>query len=147
MIIFPEIYAQNFRFLRKKGDGMMGKRNAFLLTAAVFLIAVSVCFFLTRVGSGENIAAARHADSAEIMRGGDDPDAEHIELLPDEKININTASADELSRLPGIGETLAQNIVSYRQENGFFNGIEEIMEVDGIGEERFDAIRLLIVTG
>lgn len=81
------------------------------------------------------------------MRGGDDPDTEHIELLPEEKININTASADELSRLPGIGETLAQNIVSYRQENGFFNGIEEIMEVDGIGEERFDGIRLLIVTG
>lgn len=125
----------------------MEKRNTFLLTAAVFLIAVSVCFFLTRVGSGENITAARHAGSAEIMRGGDDPETEHIELLPDEKININTASADELSRLPRIGETLAQNIVSYRQENGFFNGIEEIMEVDGIGEERFDAIRLLIVTG
>lgn len=125
----------------------MGKRHTFLLTAAVFLIAVSVCFFLTRVGSGENITATRHAGIEEIMRGGDDPDTEHIELLPEEKININTASADELSRLPGIGETLAQNIVSYRQENGFFNGIEEIMEVDGIGEERFDAIRLLIVTG
>lgn len=50
------------------------------------------------------------------------------------KININTATADELDEfLPGIGEVLAGNIISYREKNGRFKNIEDICNVDGIG--------------
>lgn len=124
----------------------MKKLHTFLLATAVFLAAAALCFFLCRVGAGENVIV-RHISDAEIMRGGDDPDADYIELLPGEKVDINTADADELMKLPGIGEVLAQNIISYRQEHGGFDGVEEIKEVEGIGEGRFDGIRLLITAG
>lgn len=56
-------------------------------------------------------------------------------------ININTADLEELMELPGIGETLAERILAYRQEHGAFASIEEIMEVSGIGETRFENMK------
>ncbi|MCQ2491120.1 MAG: helix-hairpin-helix domain-containing protein [Ruminococcus sp.] len=56
-------------------------------------------------------------------------------------LDLNTASADELVRLNGIGEKLAAEIVSYRSENGRFLNIEELMNVSGIGEATFSDIR------
>ncbi|MBN1286968.1 MAG: helix-hairpin-helix domain-containing protein [Anaerolineae bacterium] len=55
-------------------------------------------------------------------------------------ININTASRDELDALYGIGPSLAQRIIDYREANGPFETIEDIMNVRGIGESTFDKI-------
>lgn len=52
-------------------------------------------------------------------------------------ININTASLDELMLLKGIGESTAYKIIEYRETNGDFRNIEEIMQVGGIGEKKF----------
>jgi competence protein ComEA len=57
------------------------------------------------------------------------------------KININTASIDELKNLTGIGEKKAKDIISYREKNGNFNSIEDIMKVSGIGESNFAQIK------
>ncbi|NOH03454.1 MAG: ComEA family DNA-binding protein [Chloroflexi bacterium] len=59
-------------------------------------------------------------------------------------ININTATAEELDSLPGIGPTIAQRIIDYRTENGPFETIEDIMDVSGIGPSTFDQIKDLI---
>lgn len=63
------------------------------------------------------------------------------------KININTADRNTLMTLPGIGEALAQRIIDYRTANGAFHKISDIMNVSGIGEKRYDAIKDLITTG
>ena len=57
------------------------------------------------------------------------------------RINLNTASIEELMTLDGIGETLAGRIVAYREENGGFSAIEELKNVSGIGEKRFEKIK------
>ena len=59
----------------------------------------------------------------------------------DGRININTASKNELMDLPGIGPSLADNIVQHRNSNGAFNTIEDIMNVSGIAQGRFDRIK------
>lgn len=61
-----------------------------------------------------------------------------------EKININTATETELDSLPGIGPSTAQKILNYREEKGKFKTVEEIKEVSGIGESKFNNIKDLI---
>lgn len=58
-----------------------------------------------------------------------------------DKININTATAAELTALPGIGEVLAGRIVEYRKQHGAFQSLEDIKNVDGIGEKKFEGIK------
>jgi len=62
-------------------------------------------------------------------------------------ININSATLEELDTLPGIGEVTAAKIVDYRRQHGPFRTIEQIMDVSGIGEAKFEAIRALITVG
>ncbi|MBA3766202.1 MAG: helix-hairpin-helix domain-containing protein [Acidobacteria bacterium] len=59
-------------------------------------------------------------------------------------ININTASLDELEKLPGIGQALAARIVAHRRQYGRFRRAEHLMMVRGISDRRFRALRALI---
>jgi len=73
-------------------------------------------------------------------------DAEPVEAAPEEEaasvvVNINTASAEELVALEGIGEKTAQNIVEYRDANGPFAAIDDIKNVKGIGDKKFEKIK------
>lgn len=61
-----------------------------------------------------------------------------------EKININKATQTELETLPGIGPSTAEKIIEYRKENGNFKNIEDIMNVNGIGESKYNKIKDLI---
>jgi competence protein ComEA len=62
-------------------------------------------------------------------------------------VNINSASADQLTALPGIGPSYAQRIVEYREKNGPFKRVEDILNVRGIGEKTFEKIRERITIG
>lgn len=57
------------------------------------------------------------------------------------KININTASVDDFSKIPGIGSSIASRIVEYRKENGKFSTVEDIKNVSGIGDAKFNNIK------
>ena len=65
----------------------------------------------------------------------------------DGRININLASQSELTDLPGIGNVLASRIVDYRRQHGDFARIEDIRNVSGIGEKRYEAIQDKITVG
>ena len=60
------------------------------------------------------------------------------------KININTATLEELDKLPGVGEATANKIISHREENGQFKNIEDIKNVNGIGDKKFENMKELI---
>ena len=62
-------------------------------------------------------------------------------------VNLNTATAAELEGLPGIGAKTAARIVEYRQKNGNFKKIEELMNVQGVGEKNFLKIKAQISVG
>lgn len=56
-------------------------------------------------------------------------------------VNLNTATLEQLCSLNGIGEVYAARIIAYRNEHGGFRTIDEIMQINGIGQKRFDAIK------
>jgi len=60
-------------------------------------------------------------------------------------VNINTATIDELERLPGIGPVMARQIISHRNASGGFKSKEELKDVKGIGDKKFEKIRDLIL--
>ena len=61
-------------------------------------------------------------------------------------ININTATKEELQTINGIGESKASNIIKYREKNGNFKNIEEIKNVEGIGDTLYETIKVYITT-
>ena len=62
-----------------------------------------------------------------------------------QKINLNTASAEELAQLKGIGQSHAAKIVAYREKSGPFKMPEDLTQVSGIGQKTFEANRELII--
>jgi comEA protein len=66
---------------------------------------------------------------------------------PSGKVNINTATAQQLTVLPGVGEKLAQRIVDYRQKAGGFKNVSELMNVQGIGEKNLARFQAYLTTG
>jgi competence protein ComEA len=78
-----------------------------------------------------------------------DADLDHIAIyIPEEgegqspqKVDINRAESWLLEALPGVGKTRAEDIVDYRNENGEFKQIEDLLQVKGIGEKTFDGIK------
>lgn len=66
---------------------------------------------------------------------------EEIEMYDSETININTCTQTELETLSGIGPSTAKKIIDYRKSNGEFNAVEEIKNVPGIGEAKYEAIK------
>lgn len=63
------------------------------------------------------------------------------------KVNINTASAQQLTTLPGIGPKKAEAIVGYRKANGAFAMVDDLVKVKGIGPKTLDKLRPLITVG
>ena len=72
------------------------------------------------------------------------PAASKARATANAPVNLNAASAAQLQTLPGVGSSTAQRILEYRQKNGAFKKIEELMNVKGIGEKSFLKLKPLI---
>ena len=81
------------------------------------------------------------------VEAAQDASASARQRVPGELIDLNQASAAQLESLPGVGEVTAARIIEYRQENGGFKKIEELMNVRGIGERSFLRLRPLVTVG
>ena len=63
-----------------------------------------------------------------------------------EPVNINTATVEELAKLPGVGKSIAQRIVNHREKSGKFRTVEELLVIRGISRKKFEQLRPLITT-
>ncbi len=89
----------------------------------------------------DGAAPTESPDALELPGSATEPPSNSVNT---DLININTASLEELDSLPGIGPTTAQRIIDYRDTNGPFTTIDEIMDVSGVGPSTFDEIKDLI---
>lgn len=103
----------------------------------LFIAALWACFSLTAVAAETSTAETSMPVKAtfEIMTDGSES------LTDSSKININTATAAELTRLSGIGKTKADQIVAWRNENGLFTEPGQLTQVKGIGQNTLHKIR------
>lgn len=110
----------------------------FLLTL-VFLLATIGYFILQNQNQELSyVVVERQPENSGVVQQETKVSAPGI--LEGERININTASPEDLERLPGIGKTRAADIVAYREAKGPFASPEGILEISGIGQKTYEKL-------
>lgn len=122
----------------------MKKANYAVLATFLIFICFLIGFFSGRVSARNQVTAQSftYNKNAEIT--------DHVpteEETSNGKIDINSASVHQLQMLPNIGEVLAERIVEYRNQNGPFSTIDDLLWVNGIGEKTLDDLRQYITVG
>lgn len=98
-----------------------------------------------RVADGEQIAVGvPAAPDAGPAASGDPTAASGRAAGPPGKVDLNLATAEQLDALSGVGPVMAQRILEWRTRNGRFTRVEQLREVEGIGERRFSQLRELV---
>lgn len=113
------------------------------------LLLIAVLFFGLMVGIliGRHTGQNQYRLSDSDVTNTEQAKESQTETTPTGKLNINVATAKELAMLPGIGDAYAQRIIEYRENNGPFLSINDLMNVKGIGEKRFASISDYITVG
>lgn len=99
------------------------------MSRALFATLMIVCLSAAGATVSAQTAAAKPAAAAAAV------------------VNLNTATVSQIASLPGIGEKTAERIIEYREKNGGFKKVEDLMNVKGIGEKSFLKLKALITVG
>ena len=118
----------------------MRKTSALLLMLLFFSCFLLALLALRTPAASAVSVRAGNAERELLLAGGDGEGRTASELLPGEKLDLNSASVEELQKLPGIGPALAQAITDYRDAHGPFAAPEAVLQVPGIGPARYAAI-------
>lgn len=124
--------------------------SAALLAVLAILTAVfSLGFFFGRRTVPYEISVSCSKAAAEVSPAAQQTqkEAASTEALQDEEpelIDLNTATKEDLMRLPRVGEVIAQRILDYRAQYGRFSAPEQLMDVEGIGEATFEGLKALV---
>ena len=126
----------------------------YLIPAAALLALVfSLGFYFGRRTVPYEVAIDLELPAAQVLEipaaAEEAPAPAPITDAPEENVpvNINTATKEELMTLPGVGEVLAGRIIEYRQTYGRFAAAEQLMDVSGIGEQRYADLADLVTVG
>ena len=119
----------------------IGKDTKVVLLVILLFIALCGSHYIWRFGGGGWYSVYTTSQEETLPGDGISEEEDRLEaLLPGERININTALAVDLMRLPGIGEKKAQAIVEWREKYGPFRTSRQIMKVSGIGKRLFEKL-------
>jgi competence protein ComEA len=105
--------------------------NARVLPLVLAALAIVSC------GRGERANLSNSPASTEGVRSKPSAD-------PATCVNLNRATSEELARLPGVGEVIAERIISYRERHGPFRRPEEVIIIEGFSDKKYRAIEKLI---
>lgn len=122
------------------------KLSVILPVITALFAGLTLGLFLGRNPAGGSVTVsvpARQVSAAVSAETQAEPSLQAASL----PVNINTADAAELAALPGIGEVLAQRILDYRRVHGVFSAVEQLTNVEGIGEGKLETILELITIG
>lgn len=122
------------------------------LIPVIAVMTAILASFLTGIFFGRKLSSTPIEISAPVSNGPSSIVLPAEDVLPQVAeisypIDINKAGIYELMSLPGIGEVLAKRIIAYRETFGPFSLPEEIMDVEGISQKKYDAIKDLICIG
>ena len=115
-----------------------GKTAALVLAAALLLCLMFTLGYLIGTGRGETQVQITTVQAPEQEPASETPPEQ------DGPIDLNTATQAQLETLPGVGPELAKRILDYRNMYGRFVSVEQLMDVEGIGEKRFSALEQLV---
>lgn len=110
-----------------------------IIIISLYLIGANLLKRIDRVDEVADVVPTSQTNQEEVQKTEEEEDKE-LDAIAD-KININTATESELMLLDGIGETLAARIVARRENVGTFTSVDQLLEIEGLGEAKFNDIK------
>ena len=113
------------------------KLETVVLVLSVIIALITVCVYIA--GNRPGVTLIETKRTREVIAESEQ------EVVTTHVVDLNEATQSEFETLPGIGPAISERIVAYREENGPFLTVEDILNVSGIGEKKLDAIRDYII--
>ena len=118
-----------------------------LKKAKWIIVGITSIFMCLLVGIFIGRNSVKGTYSVDYVLESKSQKSENHTVVEDGRIDLNSASLEQLQLLPGVGQSTAQQIIDYRLAHNGFTSIEELMNIKGIGEKKFEQIKQYIKIG